>query len=180
MRGRWLTCSLAERPRPPLNSVLGPMTPPLRICVDRRETSAAKVLSAYTEDRLRRNPMLRAVLVYAVLLSPLMVIAQDAVQTDGDKYKVIFENECVRVLDYKDRPGEATHRHSHPAFVLYALSAFRRSISLPDGQRLQRQFKEGDVMWSDSQTHIGTNSGETPTHVILVEMKGEMGSCAKR
>lgn len=35
-------------------------------------------------------------------------------------------------------------------------------------------------MWSDIQTHIGTNSGETPTHVILMEMKSEMGSCAKR
>ena len=108
------------------------------------------------------------------------VRAQDAVQTDGDKYKVIFENECVRVLDYKDLPGESTHQHKHPAFVLYALSDFKRSISLPDGKTLQRQFKPGDVMWSDSQTHIGTNNGETPTHVVLVEMKRNIGACASR
>ena len=107
-------------------------------------------------------------------------MAQDAVQTDGDKYKVIFENECVRVLDYKDQPGQATSQHKHPAFVLYAFSPFKRSITLPDGKILQRQFKAGDVMWSDAQTHIGTNTGDTPTHVILVELKSNIGACASR
>jgi hypothetical protein len=46
--------------------------------------------------------------------------AQDAVHTDSDKYRVILENDCVRVLDYKDLPGEKTHPHRHPDFVLYA------------------------------------------------------------
>ena len=107
-------------------------------------------------------------------------LAQDAVQTDGDKHKAIFENDCVRVLDYQDRPGQATHQHRHPAFVLYALAPFQRSLSLPDGKVLQRQFKAGYVMWSDAQTHIGTNTGDTPTHVVIVEMKSSIGACAAR
>jgi hypothetical protein len=111
---------------------------------------------------------------------PVLAFAQDPVNTDGDKYKVIFENDCVRVLDYKDRPGDRTQQHKHPAFVLYSLSTFKRSITLPNGKVLQRQFKEGDVIWSDSQTHIGTNTGDTPTHVILVEMKSAIGACAQR
>ena len=106
--------------------------------------------------------------------------AQDAVQTDGDKYKAIFENDCVRVLDYQDLPGQATHQHRHPAFVLYALVPFQRSLTLPDAKVLQRQFKAGDVMWSDAQTHIGTNTGDTPTHVVIVEMKSSIGACAAR
>ena len=114
------------------------------------------------------------------LCASAAAFAQDAVQTDGDKYKVIFENECVRALDYKDMPGEATHQHRHPAFVLYALAPFKRSITLPNGKTLQRQFKQGDVMWSDAQTHIGTNTGDTPTHVLLVELKSEIGACATR
>ena len=118
--------------------------------------------------------------MFSVLLASSGAIAQDAVQTDGDKYKKIFENDCVRVLDYKDLPGQATHQHKHPAFVLYAFSPFKRSITLPDGKVLQRQFKEGDVMWSDSQTHIGTNTGDTPTHVLLVEMKSDIGACASK
>ena len=124
--------------------------------------------------------MLRIALLSSFIMLPVFAVAQDAVQTDGEKYKVIFENECVRVLDYKDKPGEVTHQHRHPAFVLYSLSSFKRSIALPDGKTLQRQFKEGDVMWSNSQTHVGTNSGDTPTHVILVEMKSVIGVCASK
>lgn len=124
--------------------------------------------------------MFTKLVVLPILLLPMLAWAQDAVQTDGDKYKVIFENDCVRVLDYQDLPGQKTHQHKHPAFVLYALAPFKRSITLPDGKILQRQFKEGDVMWSDSQTHIGTNTGETPTHVVLVELKSTIGACASR
>ena len=115
-----------------------------------------------------------------LVASSSFAIAQDAVETDGDKYKVIFENECVRVLDYRDLPGQTTHQHKHPAFVLYAFAPFKRSITLPDGKILQRQFKKGDVMWSDSQSHIGTNTGETPTHVVMVELKSSIGACASR
>ncbi len=137
-------------------------------------------LTAYNVIPFEFKPMIRNALASALLIFPLLALSEDAVKTDGDKYKVIFENECVRVLDYKDKPGEATHQHTHPAFVLYSLSEFKRLITLPDGKQLQRHFKEGDVMWSNSQTHIGTNNGETPTHVILVEMKSEIGSCAKK
>jgi len=93
---------------------------------------------------------------------------------------MIFEDDCVRVLDYQDAPGEMTHQHAHPAFVLYGLSPLKRSITLPDGKILQRQFKQGDVMWSESQTHVGANNGETPTQVILVEIESKFGVCAKR
>jgi hypothetical protein len=97
--------------------------------------------------------------------------AHDPVHTDGDKYKVKIENARVRVLEYKDLPGEKTHEHSHPAFVLVALSPFKRKITLPDGKAMIREFKAGDVLWSEAQTHIGDNIGGLPTHVLMIEMK---------
>ena len=124
--------------------------------------------------------MFRSALIAAASIVSCTVFAQDAVQTDGDKYKVMLENDCVRVLDYHDLPGEQTHQHTHPAFVLYTLSAFKRQITLPNGKVLQREFKEGDVMWSDQQTHIGTNVGETPTHVVIVELKSTTGPCTRK
>jgi hypothetical protein len=124
--------------------------------------------------------MFRSALIAAASIVSCTAFAQDAVQTDGDKYRVMLENDCVRVLDYHDLPGEQTHQHTHPAFVLYTLSAFKRQITLPDGKVLQRQFKEGDVMWSDQQTHIGTNVGETPTHVVIVELKSTTGPCTRK
>jgi hypothetical protein len=106
--------------------------------------------------------------------------AQDAVETDPGKYKAILENDCVRVLEYHDQPGEKTHQHRHPAFVLYALSGFKRTLTLPDGKVLRREFKPGDVMWSEEQTHIGENVGDTPTRVLIVELKRQREGCSAR
>ena len=38
-----------------------------------------------------------------------------------------------------------------------------------------REFKAGDVFWSDAQTHIGENIGDVPTHVLMIEMKKAFG-----
>ncbi|MGE0373426.1 MAG: cytoplasmic protein [Gammaproteobacteria bacterium] len=122
---------------------------------------------------------LRLAAFAAALLAAAPTFAQDARQTDPDKYKAILENDCVRVLEYTDRPGDRTHQHRHPAFVLYALSGFKRSLTLPGGKVLKRQFKAGDVMWSDAQTHIGENVGDTPTHVIIVELKKSKEGCGR-
>ncbi len=46
--------------------------------------------------------------------------SQDAVQTDGDKYKVLLENDCVRVLDYRDaaRRRDAAAYACRPSFYM--------------------------------------------------------------
>jgi quercetin dioxygenase-like cupin family protein len=115
--------------------------------------------------------MLRIAIVAGALMLCSAASADDPVRTDSDKYKVRFENDRVRVLEYRDAPGERTHEHRHPAFVLYALSPFKRKLTLPGGKVITREFKIGEVLWSDAQTHIGENVGDTPTHVIMVEMK---------
>ncbi len=115
---------------------------------------------------------MKKTLTVALLLSFLSpALADDPTKTDGDKYKVRFESDKVRVLEYRDMPGEKTHEHKHPPFVLYAVAPFKRTLTLPGGKVLTREFKAGDVMWSDAQTHIGENVGTTPTHVIMIEMK---------
>lgn len=119
----------------------------------------------------RGAAMLRFLSAAATTLVMPCALAQDATQTDADKYKTILENECVRVLEYRDEPGDKTHQHHHPAFVLYALSSFERTLTLPDGKVFRRQFKAGDVMWSEAQTHIGENVGQTATHVLITELK---------
>ncbi len=107
----------------------------------------------------------------AIVIFASSAMAADPIATDGDKYTVRFENERVRVLEYRDLPGQKTKQHHHPAFVLFALSPFKRTITLPDGKVLTREFKAGDTLQSEAQTHIGENVGDTPTHVIMIEMK---------
>jgi quercetin dioxygenase-like cupin family protein len=97
--------------------------------------------------------------------------ANDPVTTDGDKYTVILENDRVRVLRYRDQPGERTNSHHHPAFVLYALAPFERRLSFPDGTKKERAFVPGDVIFMPDQVHVGENTGSTPTDAVLVELK---------
>lgn len=122
---------------------------------------------------------MRFLIVAALSLVAVPAFGLDAVQTDPDKYKAILDNDCVRVLEYNDRPGDRTQEHRHPAFVLYALTSFKRTLTLPGGKVLRREFKPGDVMWSDEQTHIGENVGDTPTRVIIVELKKQREGCAR-
>jgi hypothetical protein len=124
--------------------------------------------------------MIRHCFLAATLCASVGASAQDAVRTDGDKYKVVLENEQVRVLEYRDVPGNKTHLHQHPEFVVVAMTPFRRQLHLPDGRTLTREFKAGAVMYSAGQSHIGENVGTSPTHVLLIEMKGERVTRARK
>jgi len=99
------------------------------------------------------------------------IARDDPVETDGDKYSVVLENERVRVLRYHDKPGDRTLQHSHPDYVLYAESSFRRRLSFPDGQKHEVDVKAGSVVWMKAHIHIGENIGETNTDAIIVELK---------
>lgn len=98
----------------------------------------------------------------------------DPTTTDPDKYKVLFENDRVRVLEYRDAPGERTSPHDHPDSVMVTLSAFDRRLTVGDESR-DVSLAAGEVRWLDAQTHCGENTGSTPTHVVFVELIGEAG-----
>lgn len=110
-------------------------------------------------------------LAIALCLAAGSVMAQDPVMTDPDKYKTVFENERLRVLEYKDTPGARTTRHRHPDSVVYALAPFKRKLTLGNGTVVVVNKKEGEVYWAPAQEHIGENIGTTDTHVLIVELK---------
>jgi quercetin dioxygenase-like cupin family protein len=114
---------------------------------------------------------LRPLAIAALLALAAAARAADPVATDGDKYRVLLDNERVRVLSYTDQPGDKTQPHEHPAFVVYALAPFKRRLHLPDGRSLVREFKAGDVLYSNGEVHVGENIGTTPTQIIMVELK---------
>jgi hypothetical protein len=95
----------------------------------------------------------------------------DPTSTDPDKYKVIFENERVRVLEYIDEPGQGTSPHRHPDSLMYTLSSFDRRLVGESGESRDVSLGSGEVRWLDAQTHSGENIGQTPTHVLFVELK---------
>jgi hypothetical protein len=99
----------------------------------------------------------------------------DPVITDPDRYRVLWENDRVRVLEYRDAPGDATHLHSHPDSVMVTLSSFERVITA-GGREVPVQLEAGQVRWLDAQSHRGRNVGQTQTNAVFIELKEPSGN----
>lgn len=95
----------------------------------------------------------------------------DPTITDPDKYSVVFENDRVRVLEYRDEPGQRTSPHQHPDSVMVTLNSFDRRLIGASGESREVTLGPGDVRWLDAQTHSGENIGSTATHAVFVELE---------
>jgi quercetin dioxygenase-like cupin family protein len=98
----------------------------------------------------------------------------DPVATNPQHYRVVFENDRVRVLEYTDRPGDRTTPHEHPDSVMHTLSSFRRRLHQGDQHR-DVELPAGQTGWLPAQQHAGENIGDTETHVLFVELKEGAG-----
>ncbi len=95
---------------------------------------------------------------------------KDPVETNPDNYRVVLENDRVRVLEYTDLPGHKTAEHSHPDSVMITASAFRRRLS-SRGAHIDVEMPAGAARWMSAQEHSGENTGDTETHTFFVELK---------
>jgi hypothetical protein len=102
--------------------------------------------------------------------SAASTVSVDAVCTDPTLYTVVFENQRVRVLRYRDRPGDKTSLHQHPDMVLVPLSNFRRRLTV-NGHSVDLEKTAFDPGWVPAQAHVGENVGTTDTHVLLIELR---------
>jgi quercetin dioxygenase-like cupin family protein len=98
----------------------------------------------------------------------------DPAQTNPDNYRVVFENDRVRVLEYTDQPGDRTKPHGHPDSVMYTLSSFRRKLIHGATERVV-EIPAGAAFWLPAQEHAGENIGDTETHTIFVELREPAG-----
>jgi hypothetical protein len=123
-------------------------------------------------DALRRT---LAVLLPAFAI-PGVALAQDAAKVQPSGYKVAFENDKVRVLDFNSRPGMGIcghGMHSHPAHLTVALSPAKARVKLPDGKVIEAANKLGDVFWSEAETHEVENISGRDVRALIIELKGK-------
>ena len=104
--------------------------------------------------------------------------AQDPAVVNSKTIKVRFENERVRVLEATLPPAVKEQLHSHPAYVIYVLEGGRYRNYGADGKVSEGILKTGDVIYRDPLTHAAENIGDTPLHLILVELKDATASGA--
>jgi hypothetical protein len=101
-------------------------------------------------------------------------LAQDAARTDPRSYRVVFENDRVRVLEYVSRPGLGICGqgiHTHPAHLTIPLTEAKAKITLLDGKVIFDHKKAGDMFWEPDVKHKVENIGGSGVSAYLVEMK---------
>ena len=106
-----------------------------------------------------------------LLIATGTALAQDVVKVSPETHKVLLENDQVRVLDARMKPGEKVGMHSHPANVVYFLTDGKIKITYPDGKTEEREVKAGVAGWSEGVTHAAENVGTTEFHELQIELK---------
>ena len=115
--------------------------------------------------------MKTTVLTTLLTLQFLTMHAQDPVKTSPQYYKVLLENDQVRVLEYHLKPGEKEAMHSHMTGVVYALSGGKLKFTYPDGKTEEKSAAAGETIWRDPTTHAVENVGDTEAHAIAIDLK---------
>ena len=95
-------------------------------------------------------------------------------------HEVLLENDQLRILDTRLRPGERTPVHTHPwPSVLYVLcwSDFIRYDAdgnvVLDSRTLASRPEKGTALWSAPLgPHFARNVGNEELRVLAVELKG--------
>ncbi len=111
------------------------------------------------------------VVLLFVLLFSGSALAQDPAKVDSNHYKVVFENDDVRVLRITYGPGEKSVMHYHPDNVAVFLTDNQVEFNLPDGEVVEMAATEGQVVWAPAGKHLPKNVGDKPFELILVELK---------
>jgi quercetin dioxygenase-like cupin family protein len=94
----------------------------------------------------------------------------DPVSADPSHFKVLLDNEHVRVLEFTAAAGDKIAMHSHPDYITYNFGGGRTTFSFPRGKPVVSDAKAGDLVWHKAETHAGL-IGDAGSHVLLVEIK---------
>src|SRR6185503_2451905 len=108
---------------------------------------------------------------FIALTGTKLLFSQDPVRVAPKNVEVVFENDRVRVLEVRIKPGEKIPMHSHPPHLTYTLSDFRGKYSTPDGDNISNLGKTNAWSWTAAITHDSENVGTTEIHAFAIELK---------
>ena len=116
---------------------------------------------------------------FAAVAAPATGRAEDPLKLYPENYRVLLENDRVRVLDFRLARGATERMHTHPAHLAVFLEDFTIRFTLPDGSHALREGHPHQISWSDGATHASENIGPSDVHGILVELKEPACDSAK-
>ena len=96
----------------------------------------------------------------------------DPVKLSPQYYKVPVDNEFVRVLEYRLKPGRKEPMHWHPCGVVYYLSGTKFRTTSADGKISESDTTPGEIYWRNPTRHAAENIGNNDARALAIELKG--------
>lgn len=98
-------------------------------------------------------------------------MAKPAAEVAPHVYKVVFENERLRLLEVRMAAGATSELHSHPDYLVYALSDGKVRLAGASGESAEVDISQGDSMWREAEEHAAVNIGPGELHALFIELK---------
>lgn len=96
----------------------------------------------------------------------------DGLATSPDNFRLVLENEQVRILEYHIDPGVRDRPHTHPPRVSHVISGGTLRIRLATGEVVDVTERAAETHWSGAgPLHDTENIGNTPIRILLIELK---------
>jgi beta-alanine degradation protein BauB len=95
----------------------------------------------------------------------------DPAKVAGDVYKLVLDNDRVRVFEVTFKPGQKAVMHGHPDHVVYVLDDYTLDLRLPDGKSQEVSLKTGQTIFMGAGPHAAENIGKTEGRSLVVELK---------
>ena len=95
----------------------------------------------------------------------------NAVKVAPDSYKVVLENDAVRVVEVRIKQGAKSEMHSHPRSVAICLNDQRLRFTFPNGKSENTDLRRGQAVWLDGISHAVENVGNEDVSSVVVELK---------
>ena len=125
--------------------------------------------------RQKRGHMTRTCPAVLLGISMMLAFAVSSRSQDRTKVvpdmKVLLQNDRVRVQFHDVAVGETTPLHAHPAYVAYVFNPYTATSTSSDGAKTTLARRPGDVFYSGPVVHRITNTGHTPIHNLIVELR---------
>jgi quercetin dioxygenase-like cupin family protein len=99
--------------------------------------------------------------------------AQDPLTVGPSIYRLVLENERVRVLEARFQPGQKIGPHAHPDHVVVVTSPGKLVVTAASGKTQEIDGKVGDTFFIAAQTHSAQNVGTTEFVCVVTELKGK-------
>jgi len=102
---------------------------------------------------------------------PKALPADDQAKVAPESTKVLLDNDRVRLFETKAKGGGKLAKHSHPAYVVYAVTDAKIKVTNADGKTEEKSLAAGQAMWNEPTTHTVEFLGTAEVRSVVLELK---------